>query len=93
MAYLTTTDYCGFIASAIQPDRGEIDKYFKSLYREHEQDNKEDFFLGGSAGISGRLFIQNQEGTFDEIQQNEKKHLKNNQHHQWISCIPNGRTT
>jgi hypothetical protein len=44
MAYLTTTDYCGFIASAIQPDRGEIDKYFKSLYREHEQDNKEDFF-------------------------------------------------
>ncbi len=29
-------------------------------------DNKEDFFLGGAAGISGRLFIQNHEGTFDE---------------------------
>ncbi|MCF7568527.1 VCBS repeat-containing protein [Sabulilitoribacter arenilitoris] len=31
-------------------------------------DNKEDFFLGGAAGISGRLFIQNNKGTFDEIE-------------------------
>ena len=44
MAYLTTTDYNGFIASAIQPDRGKIDLYFQSLYKEHEQDNKVDFF-------------------------------------------------
>lgn len=44
MAYLTTTDYHGFIASAIQPERGKIDLYFQSLYKEHEQDNKVDFF-------------------------------------------------
>jgi hypothetical protein len=44
MAYLTTTDYNGFIASAIQPNRGKIDLYFQSLYKEHEQDNKVDFF-------------------------------------------------
>jgi hypothetical protein len=44
MAYLTTTDYNGFIASAIQPDRGKIDLYFQSLYKEHEQDNKVDFY-------------------------------------------------
>ncbi|MDO5977640.1 VCBS repeat-containing protein [Flavivirga spongiicola] len=31
-------------------------------------DDKEDFFLGGSAGIPGRLFVQNQEGAFDEIE-------------------------
>ncbi len=31
-------------------------------------DNKEDFFLGGAAGIPGRLFIQNNKGTFDEIE-------------------------
>lgn len=30
-------------------------------------DGKEDFFLGGAAGISGRLFIQNTSGNFDEI--------------------------
>ena len=44
MAYLTTTDYNGFIASAIQPNRGKIDLYFQSLYKEHEQDNSIDFF-------------------------------------------------
>lgn len=44
MAYLTTTDYNGFIASAIQPNRGKIDLYFQSLYKEHEHDNKVDFF-------------------------------------------------
>lgn len=44
MAYLTTTEYYGFIASAIQPDRGKIDLYFQSLYKEYSQDNKEDFF-------------------------------------------------
>lgn len=32
-------------------------------------DNKEDFFLGGAAGISGRLFLQNNKGTFDEIEE------------------------
>ena len=30
-------------------------------------DRKEDFFLGGSAGESGILFVQNRRGTFDEI--------------------------
>lgn len=29
-------------------------------------DNKEDFYLGGAAGMPGRLFIQNRKGTFDE---------------------------
>ncbi|WP_242203089.1 VCBS repeat-containing protein [Aestuariivivens insulae] len=32
-------------------------------------DNKDDFFLGGAAGASGKLFIQNNNGTFNEIQQ------------------------
>ena len=30
-------------------------------------DKKEDFFLGGAAGFSGKLFIQNSKGTFDEM--------------------------
>lgn len=33
-------------------------------------DGREDFFLGGAAGMSGRLFIQNRQGTFDEAQNN-----------------------
>lgn len=44
MAYLTTTDYYGFISIAIQPDRGKINLYFESLYKEHQQDNTTDFF-------------------------------------------------
>ena len=30
-------------------------------------DNKEDFYLGGAAGMSGKLCLQNNQGTFDEI--------------------------
>ncbi|MDY7394303.1 VCBS repeat-containing protein [Aureibaculum sp. 2210JD6-5] len=30
-------------------------------------DKKEDFFLGGAAGFSGKLYLQNSNGTFDEI--------------------------
>ena len=30
-------------------------------------DNREDFFLGGAAGYSGKLYLQNNKGVFDEI--------------------------
>lgn len=32
-------------------------------------DNREDFFMGGAAGFSGKLFLQNNKGTFNEINQ------------------------
>ncbi|MCK5704506.1 MAG: VCBS repeat-containing protein, partial [Cyclobacteriaceae bacterium] len=32
-------------------------------------DNREDFYIGGPAGISGTLFIQNRQGKFDEIKE------------------------
>ncbi|MFD1614746.1 VCBS repeat-containing protein [Gelatiniphilus marinus] len=32
-------------------------------------DGNQDFFLGGAAGVSGRLFIQNNKGTFNEVEQ------------------------
>jgi hypothetical protein len=31
-------------------------------------DGRADFYLGGAAGFSGKLFVQNSKGTFDEIQ-------------------------
>ncbi|MCK5278455.1 MAG: VCBS repeat-containing protein, partial [Cyclobacteriaceae bacterium] len=32
-------------------------------------DNREDFYIGGPAGISGTLFLQNRQGKFDEIKE------------------------
>ena len=32
-------------------------------------DNREDFFLGGASGEAGQLFIQNNKGSFDKVEQ------------------------
>ncbi|MEE9361556.1 MAG: VCBS repeat-containing protein [Cellulophaga sp.] len=34
-------------------------------------DGREDFYLGGAAGISGKLFLQNKNGTFKEMQKGD----------------------